>query len=122
MSTVPRRSRKSPARGGPVTRRDIPPGMRPPPHQPMRNPALSRARLLEVHRFLRMNRVLEDKLSALFRQGQIVGGLYSSLGQESISVGTACALAPDDLLAPMIRNIGSLLVRGVPALSLFLQF
>ena len=122
MSAVLRRSRKAPAKDGPAARRDIPPGMRPPPLEPMRNPGLSRARLLDMHRFLRLNRVLEDKLSALYRQGKIVGGLYSSLGQESISVGTACALEPGDLLAPMIRNIGSLLVRGVPPLSLFLQF
>jgi len=52
-----------------------------------------------VHRFLRLNRVLEDRLSALLPQGRIVGGLDSSLGQESISVGTAYALAPGDLLA-----------------------
>src|SRR6266699_3143314 len=122
MSTLLRRSRKSPDKGRPAARRDIPPGMRPPPLEPLRNPGLPPARLLEVHRFLRLNRMLEDKLSGLYRQGKIVGGLYSSLGQESISVGTACALAPGDLLAPMIRNIGSLLVRGVPPLSLFLQF
>src|SRR6266568_4698496 len=122
MSTLLRRSRKSPDKGRPAARRDIPPGMRPPPLEPLRNPGLPPARLLEVHRFLRLNRMLEDRLSALYRQGKIVGGLYSSLGQEAISVGTACALAPGDLLAPMIRNIGSLLVRGVPPLSLFLQF
>jgi TPP-dependent pyruvate/acetoin dehydrogenase alpha subunit len=38
--------------------------------------------------------------------------VYSSLGQEAISVGTAYALGPGDWIAPMIRNIGSLLVRG----------
>jgi pyruvate dehydrogenase E1 component alpha subunit/2-oxoisovalerate dehydrogenase E1 component alpha subunit len=75
-----------------------------------------------MHRFLRLNRMVEDKLTVLHRQGQVVGGLYSSLGQEAISVGTACALEPTDLLAPMIRNIGSLLVRGVKPLDLFLQF
>ena len=74
------------------------------------------------HRLLRLNRSVEKKLSALYRQGHIVGGFYSSLGQEAISVGTAWALAPDDLLAPMIRNIGSLLVRGVSPADLFRQF
>jgi len=98
--------------------RSFPPG----PLAPMRNPGLTRSRLLEMHRFLRLNRILEDKLGALYRQGQIVGGLYRSLGQEAISVGTACALAPDDLLAPMIRNLGALLVRGVPPRDLFLQY
>jgi TPP-dependent pyruvate/acetoin dehydrogenase alpha subunit len=94
----------------------------PGPATPLKNSGVDRARLLEMHRFLRLTRMLEEKLSALYRQGQIVGGLYSSLGLEAISVGTACALRPDDLLAPMIRNIGSLLVRGVSPRDLFLQF
>ncbi len=88
----------------------------------MVNPDLSREQLLALHRFLRLNRMLEDKLTALYRQGRVTGGLYSSLGQEAISVGTAYALAPDDLLAPMIRNIGSLLVRGVTPLDFFQQY
>jgi pyruvate dehydrogenase E1 component alpha subunit/2-oxoisovalerate dehydrogenase E1 component alpha subunit len=90
--------------------------------KPMRNPGLSPKQLLEIHRLLRLNRMLEDRLSALYRQGKIHGGLYSSLGQEGISVGSAYALSPDDLLAPMIRNIGSLLVRGVAPAVLFRQF
>src|SRR2546429_839159 len=31
----------------------------------------------------------EDTMVKLFRQNKIVGGLYSSLGQEAVSVGTA---------------------------------
>ena len=120
MSTVLRRSRKTPA---PRTERTPPgPGLWPDPPRPMQNPGLSRPQLLEIHRFVCLNRLVEDRLSTLYRQGQIHGGLYSSLGQEGISVGTAYALAPDDLLAAMIRNIGSLLVRGVAPMDLFLQF
>lgn len=94
----------------------------PPRTGPLSNPGLTREKLLELHRFLRLNRMLEEKLSALYRRGQIHGGLYSSLGQEAISVGTAFALEPGDLLAPMIRNIGSLLVRGIAPRALFLQY
>lgn len=97
-------------------------GMFPPPAVPLRAAGMPRAQIRELHRLLRLNRSVEEKLSALYRQGHIVGGFYSSLGQEAISVGTAWALAPDDLLAPMIRNIGSLLVRGVTPGDLFLQF
>ena len=61
---------------------------------------------------MRLNRELEEQMVRLFRQNKIVGGLYSSFGQEAISVGTAYALAPGDWIAPMIRNIGALLVRG----------
>lgn len=73
---------------------------------------LTRAQHLELYYFMRLNRELENQMVRLFRQNKIVGGLYPSLGQEAISVGTAYALGPGDWIAPMIRNIGSLLVRG----------
>ncbi len=73
---------------------------------------LTREEHLELYYFLRLNRELEDQMVRLFRQNKIVGGLYPSLGQEAISVGTAYALGPGDWIAPMIRNIGALLVRG----------
>src|ERR1700735_5648578 len=73
---------------------------------------LTREQHLELYYFLRLNRELEDQMVRLFRQNKIVGGLYPSLGQEAISVGTAYALSPGDWIAPMIRNIGALLVRG----------
>jgi pyruvate dehydrogenase E1 component alpha subunit/2-oxoisovalerate dehydrogenase E1 component alpha subunit len=51
-----------------------------------------------------------------------VGGLYRSLGQEATSVGTAFALEPGDILAPLIRNLGSTLVRGVSARDVITQY
>jgi TPP-dependent pyruvate/acetoin dehydrogenase alpha subunit len=76
------------------------------------NSTLTREQHLELYYFLRLNRELEEQMVRLFRQNKIVGGLYSSLGQEAISVGTAYSLGPGDWIAPMIRNIGALLVRG----------
>jgi TPP-dependent pyruvate/acetoin dehydrogenase alpha subunit len=73
---------------------------------------LTRKQYLELYYFMRLNRELEEQMVRLFRQNKIVGGLYSSMGQEAISVGTAYALDPGDWIAPMIRNIGALLVRG----------
>jgi TPP-dependent pyruvate/acetoin dehydrogenase alpha subunit len=73
---------------------------------------LTRDEHLELYYYMRLNRELEEQMVRLFRQNKIVGGLYPSLGQEAISVGTAYALAPGDWIAPMIRNIGALLVRG----------
>jgi pyruvate dehydrogenase E1 component alpha subunit/2-oxoisovalerate dehydrogenase E1 component alpha subunit len=70
---------------------------------------------------MRLNRAVEDLMVKLFRQNKIVGGLYSSLGQEAISVGTAYALEKKDWLAPMIRNIGALLVKGVAPRDIFMQ-
>lgn len=70
---------------------------------------------------MQLNRQLEERLVRLFRQNKIVGGVYSSLGQEAISVGSAYALEARDWIAPMIRNIGSLLVRGVKPREVFTQ-
>src|SRR5437667_12900605 len=70
---------------------------------------------------MRLNRAVEETMVKLFRQNKIVGGLYSSLGQEAISVGTCYALEKKDWIAPMIRNIGALLVKGVPPRDIFMQ-
>jgi pyruvate dehydrogenase E1 component alpha subunit/2-oxoisovalerate dehydrogenase E1 component alpha subunit len=83
--------------------------------------ALTRQQHLDLYYYMRLNRAVEDTMVKLFRQNKIVGGLYSSLGQEAVSVGTAFALEKKDWLAPMIRNIGALLVKGVPPRDVFMQ-
>jgi len=82
---------------------------------------LTRDEYLDLYYYMRLNRAVEDTMVKLFRQNKIVGGLYSSLGQEAVSVGTAYALEKKDWLAPMIRNIGALLVKGVPPRDVFMQ-
>src|SRR5947209_5004988 len=82
---------------------------------------LTRQQYLDLYYYMRLNRAVEDMMVKLFRQNKIVGGLYSSLGQEAISVGTAYALEKKDWLAPMIRNIGALLVKGVRSRDIFMQ-
>jgi len=82
---------------------------------------LTRQQHLDLYYFMRLNRAVEDTMVKLFRQNKIVGGLYSSLGQEAISVGTSYALQKKDWLAPMIRNIGALLVKGVKPRDIFMQ-
>lgn len=82
---------------------------------------LARQALLEIARFLRLNRCVEERLSLLYRQNRILGSLYRSLGQEGCSVGAAYALDHGDIFAPMIRNLGAVLVRGVGARDIFAQ-
>jgi pyruvate dehydrogenase E1 component alpha subunit/2-oxoisovalerate dehydrogenase E1 component alpha subunit len=77
---------------------------------------------LELYYYMRLNRSLDELLARLFRQNKIVGGLYSSLGQEATSVGTAYALAKGDWIAPLIRNVGSLLVRGYKPRDILTQY
>ena len=82
---------------------------------------LSREQRLDLYYYMQLNRQLEERMVRLFRQNKIVGGLYSSLGQEAVSVGSAYALEARDWLAPMIRNIGALLVKGFKPRDIFTQ-
>lgn len=76
---------------------------------------------IDLYRFMRWNRSLEERLVHLYRQGKIVGGLYRSLGQEATSVGSASALEKGDVLGPLIRNLGSVLVMGYTAREVLTQ-
>jgi len=83
---------------------------------------LTRAQKSELLYWLKLNRALETRLANLFKQGKVSGGLYRSLGQEAISVGSAYALGPDDWYAPVIRNMGTCLVRGIQPGILISQY
>jgi TPP-dependent pyruvate/acetoin dehydrogenase alpha subunit len=83
---------------------------------------LTRTQYHDLYYYLRLNRRVDEQLTNLYRQGKVVGGVYSSLGQEAISVGTAFALGPDDFLGGMIRNVGAMLVRGFPPRDVFMQY
>src|SRR5258708_39137639 len=78
-------------------------------------------RQLELYSYMKLNRMVEERLGNLYRQGKVVGGLYSSRGQEATSVGCAYALAPQDFMGPLIRNLGSMLVRGVQPREVMMQ-
>jgi TPP-dependent pyruvate/acetoin dehydrogenase alpha subunit len=77
---------------------------------------------LEIWQHLQRNRMVEERLGLLYRTGKVVGGLYTSLGQEAISVGTSYALEPQDWVGPLIRNLGAMLVRGVRPREVFTQY
>lgn len=83
---------------------------------------LGRKQLLDLYYFMQLARRLDELLVRLFRQNMVVGGLYSSIGQEATSVGTAYALEPQDWIAPMIRNVGSLFVRGYRPRDILMQY
>ena len=83
---------------------------------------LSRQQLLEIYYFMILTRSLEERLANLYRQGKVVGGLYRSLGQEGESVASAYALEAGDMLSPLIRNLGSMLVRGAKPIEVLRQY
>ena len=83
---------------------------------------MDQATALRLHEAMLLTRLTEERLVKLFRQGQTVGSVYRSLGQEATACATALALGPDDVIAPLIRNLGSILVRGVTPAEVFLQY
>src|SRR5436305_402345 len=77
---------------------------------------------VEIYRWMLLNRKMEQALENLYKQGKVVGGVYFGLGQEACSCASAYALQKDDWLAPMIRNQGSLLVRGFRSSDIMMQY
>jgi pyruvate dehydrogenase E1 component alpha subunit/2-oxoisovalerate dehydrogenase E1 component alpha subunit len=83
---------------------------------------LSREQHLELYYFMRLTRSLEERLVNLYRQTKVVGGLFRSLGQEADAVGSAYALRKGDILSPLIRNLGSMLVKGATPVEILKQY
>ena len=83
---------------------------------------LSRERKLSLYYYMRLTRSLEERLVALYRQTKVVGGLFRSLGQEADAVGSAFALERRDIMSPLIRNLGSMLVKGATPLEILRQY
>jgi TPP-dependent pyruvate/acetoin dehydrogenase alpha subunit len=77
---------------------------------------------VELYRYMLLNRRMEAALENLYKQGQVVGGVYFGLGQEACSCASAYALNPDDWMGPMIRNQGALLVKGFNSRDIMMQY
>ncbi len=84
--------------------------------------SLSRERRIELYRWMLLTRRLEERLVNLYRQNQIVGGLYRSLGQEAETIGAVFALEKQDIVGPLIRNLGAVLVKGYRPRDVAMQY
>jgi TPP-dependent pyruvate/acetoin dehydrogenase alpha subunit len=71
--------------------------------------------------WMRLARAFDDRVVVLHKQGRIAGGSFSQLGHEAISVGAALALGPGDVVAPMHRDLGAYLVRGITPARMMAQ-
>ncbi len=68
---------------------------------------------LQLYYWIRLIRAFEERVSHLHRQNKILGGVYSGAGQEAIVTGVCAPLREGDFLAPLHRDLGVFLVRGV---------
>ena len=78
--------------------------------------------LLELYRYLKLTRLVEERLVNLYRQTKVVGGVFRSLGQEATAVGSAYALQQQDFITPLIRDLGAVLVKGIRPRDIFAQY
>lgn len=77
------------------------------------DPKLSDEQLLEMHRWMRLARALDERMLKLQRQGRL-GTFPPCTGQEATSVPIALAMQKNDWFAGAFRELGGRLVRGEP--------
>src|ERR1700694_3818358 len=72
----------------------------------------TREEYLQLHRWMRMAKALDDRMHILVKQGRapFVG---SSRGHEGIQVASTAALGPEDWLVPHYRGLANAIVRGL---------
>ncbi|HVR31879.1 MAG TPA: thiamine pyrophosphate-dependent dehydrogenase E1 component subunit alpha [Acidimicrobiia bacterium] len=75
--------------------------------------ALTNERRVEGYAWMTLTRAFDDTMVAMWKQGRGLGGAFSQRGHEAISVAAGMALGPDDVVAPMHRDLGTYLVRGM---------
>src|SRR5579863_4767101 len=68
---------------------------------------------LQLYYWMKLIRAFEDRVSRLHRQNKILGGVYSGAGQEAIVTGICAPLQEGDFVAPLHRDLGVFLMRGV---------
>jgi TPP-dependent pyruvate/acetoin dehydrogenase alpha subunit len=68
---------------------------------------------LQLYYWMKLIRAFEDRVSRLHRQNKILGGVYSGAGQEAIVTGVCAPLRDGDFVAPLHRDLGAFLMRGV---------
>jgi TPP-dependent pyruvate/acetoin dehydrogenase alpha subunit len=76
---------------------------------------------LQLYYWMKLIRAFEERASRLHRQNKIFGGVYSGAGQEAICTGICAPLQPGDFVAPLHRDLGVFLMRGVDAGRLMAQ-
>ena len=75
-----------------------------------------------MFRTMALHRAVEDRMVSMYRQGELLGSLYTGHWHEAIAVGTASALRQDDFLCPLHRDMGAHLWRGMEPWQIMASF
>jgi 2-oxoisovalerate dehydrogenase E1 component len=77
--------------------------------------------LLEMHRRMLLIRGFEQRVSHLFRDGEVPGFVHLSIGQEAAAVGACWPLGPADVITSTHRGHGHCLAKGLDPLGMFAE-
>src|ERR671931_138600 len=78
--------------------------------------------LLQVYSSMLLTRGIEERGHILYRQGKIPGSFYTGRGNEAAAVGVATAMGSDDIGAPLHRDMGVHVTRGIEPWRIFAQY
>ena len=74
---------------------------------------LPAAGLLEAYRRMALIRVFEERVSELYRDGEVPGFVHLSIGQEASAVGGCWPLTETDVITSNHRGHGHCLAKGL---------
>ena len=77
---------------------------------------------ISLLRAMLLMRAIEERAMRLYRQGKVPGSFYDGYGQEAVSAGAAFAMAPEDRLCVLHRDLAAHLVRGVTPAQILAQY
>jgi TPP-dependent pyruvate/acetoin dehydrogenase alpha subunit len=77
---------------------------------------------IRIFQVMALHRAVEDRMVSMYRQGEMLGSVYTGHWHEAIAVGTAAALRPDDFLCPIHRDLGAHLWRGMEPWQVMASF
>ena len=78
--------------------------------------------LLRMFETMVLMRAVEDRMVSMYRAGDLLGSLYTGHWHEAIAVGTVSALRQEDFLAPIHRDLGAHLWRGMDPAQIMASF
>ena len=82
---------------------------------------LSEDRAKELFRRLWTSRLIDERGRKLFRQGRMLGNMYTAVGQEAITLVPAFLLNEQDFVGPSHRELPASVGKGVPLKVIFAQ-
>ena len=85
-------------------------------------PSVDADERVALFRLVLLQRLFEDRVMALYRQGRIPGSVYTGRGQEAVAAGAGLALGPDDVVAPLNRELACHFARGATPADVFRNF